>query len=226
MRLGLTMMLMRSQRCTRQTQRSCSPAGSTRRTRPRSGTSMALAFAGPLKGSTVMNESKSVRVLGADAAIVISDAGILHAWRNGCPRSTDGARNVGAVQRARNVAHSGFSQLLPEAERITGWLWSTRSRQPGGWTLQTRAPRALLPDARLIPRAAQDMVQDAFVRAWRAFDQFDPERASMRTWLNRIATNVCITALKDRGRRYLPRWWPRPKIPKSIRRKGIRRRRG
>lgn len=40
-------------------------------------TSMALAFAGPLRGSTVINESKSVRVLGEDAAIVISDAGIL-----------------------------------------------------------------------------------------------------------------------------------------------------
>src|ERR1700738_3396751 len=42
-------------------------------------TSMALAFAGPLKDSTVMNEPKSVRVLGQDAAIVISDAGILMA---------------------------------------------------------------------------------------------------------------------------------------------------
>lgn len=51
---------------------------------------------------------------------------------------------------------------------------------------------------------AEDMVQDAFVRAWRAFAQFDAERGSMRTWLYRIATNVCITALKDRARRHLP----------------------
>jgi RNA polymerase sigma-70 factor (ECF subfamily) len=51
---------------------------------------------------------------------------------------------------------------------------------------------------------AEDMVQDAFLRGWRAFDQYDAQRASLRTWLYRIATNVCLTALKDRARRRLP----------------------
>lgn len=48
-------------------------------------TSMALAFAGPLKGSTVIDEPRSVRVLGQDSAIVISDAGILLAGETEVP---------------------------------------------------------------------------------------------------------------------------------------------
>src|ERR1700730_2775731 len=53
-------------------------------------------------------------------------------------------------------------------------------------------------------QGAEGVVQDSFSRACRAFDQFDAERSSMRTWLYRIATNVCFTALKDRARRQLP----------------------
>jgi RNA polymerase sigma-70 factor (ECF subfamily) len=42
------------------------------------------------------------------------------------------------------------------------------------------------------------------LRAWRAGDRFDPQRASLRTWLHRIATNACLTALEARSRRPLP----------------------
>ena len=63
---------------------------------------------------------------------------------------------------------------------------------------------------------AEDMVQETFLRAWRGLPSFEG-RASIRRWLYRVATNVCLNALASRGRtgRVLPETYgpPTDKMP-------------
>lgn len=50
---------------------------------------------------------------------------------------------------------------------------------------------------------AEDAVQETMVRAWRSLERFEG-RASVKTWLHRIATNVCLDSLSDDSRRVRP----------------------
>jgi RNA polymerase sigma-70 factor (ECF subfamily) len=61
---------------------------------------------------------------------------------------------------------------------------------------------------------AEDLLQEVLLRAWRNLDGFE-SRASLQSWLYRIATNACLDALKSRRRRILPDSFTSPDDPRA-----------
>ena len=61
---------------------------------------------------------------------------------------------------------------------------------------------------------AEDQVQETMIRAWRSYGDFEG-RASLRTWLYKIATNVCLRALENRSHRPLPSGLGAPGSPEE-----------
>ncbi|MEV0827554.1 sigma-70 family RNA polymerase sigma factor [Nonomuraea rubra] len=61
---------------------------------------------------------------------------------------------------------------------------------------------------------AEDLVQETYLRAWRGYENFEG-RSSLRTWLYRIATTTCLTALDSRSRRPLPTGLGAPSLDAS-----------
>src|ERR1700689_374781 len=98
----------------------------------------------------------------------------------------DGQTTLDQVTVSTVFADTVFGGLdRPEYERLTRELTGYCYRMLGS------------------PFDAEDAVQDTMMRAWRDFGRFEG-RSSLRTWLHRIATNVCIDMLRKRSRRTVP----------------------
>ncbi|MCC6830909.1 MAG: sigma-70 family RNA polymerase sigma factor [Thermoleophilia bacterium] len=81
---------------------------------------------------------------------------------------------------------------------------ATRTAVPGAEDLERYRTELTGYCYRMLGAAdAEDAVQEAMLRAWRALDRFEG-RSQLRSWLYRIATNVCIDMLDGRKRRAMP----------------------
>jgi RNA polymerase sigma factor (sigma-70 family) len=116
-------------------------------------------------------------------------------WRGSCEKPCD--------RQGRVVATVDTDLMMPFEEAsasLRGELLAHSYRMLGSWD------------------DAEDAVQETYLRGWRAWDGFE-QRASMRTWLYRIATNVCLNAARiEHAVRCHPGSGPLPMTPASRRR--------
>jgi RNA polymerase sigma-70 factor, ECF subfamily len=96
---------------------------------------------------------------------------------------------------------------MTEATALSGAVGETAAPEAGELDLRLEEHRAELTGYayRMLGSAfeAEDAVQETLLRAWRGLDSFEG-RATLRSWLYRIATNVCLDMLKGRERRARP----------------------
>ena len=86
-----------------------------------------------------------------------------------------------------------------------GRVQTTPSTQELEGQLEQYRPELIAHCYRMLasPFEAEDAVQETFIRAWRNLDKFEG-RAALRSWLYKIATNVCFDMLGGRERRARP----------------------
>lgn len=138
--------------------------------------------------------------------------------------SLDGQVRVGEAKRVGGSDRRSFAEVqfagLPRTKPLERRLGGTGPNQYDGRVGEssiTARPDTLEQDLerfrgeltgyayRMLgsPFEAEDAVQETFLRAWRAHGTFEG-RASLRSWLSRIATNVCLDMLGGRERRTRP----------------------
>jgi RNA polymerase sigma-70 factor (ECF subfamily) len=115
---------------------------------------------------------------------VFASAGVGTEWREGKVAEGDTTVTADLISKARAEDGSAFRELIEPYHR----------------ELQVHCYRMLgsLQDA-------EDALQDTLVSAWQSLGGFEG-RASLRTWLYRIATNRCLNALRSAGRRAAREW--------------------